>query len=330
MPFNIAVVGPGRSRQGTGPYIARAFHQLGCKICAVVSSSLSSAVDSAAHLEQHYGIKCRPFSSIEEVLEAIPIDVVVICSPPTTHYHYLKTAVETGCHVFCEKPFWWPEGGIQTPESLQRISDDTLHLAQQANKNNIILQLNTQWMFTLPGYYALYPQQTRTAGAVETFSMWLSPQSMGKDMIIDAAPHLLSMLYALLGAGRIQDLCHDSPSNNPDQDLQLTFNYLHAGSDCEVRLTLNSTDVLPKPAAYAINRLRVDRHVELPDYLISLRAPDKQLPIVDPLVSSAKNFLGSIHSGCSSDETALIDGMAHLSQIYQAIDSNLIHAKNSL
>ena len=228
-----------------------------------------------------------------------------------------------------KKPFWWPEGGIQTPESLQRVSDDTLHLVQQANKNNIILQLNTQWVFTLPGYYALYPQQTRAAGAVETFSMWLSPQSMGKDMIIDAAPHLLSMLYALLGAGRIQDLCHDSPSNNPDQDLRIAFNYLHAGSDCEVRLILNSDRCLPNRGLCEFNRPHRQQAVRLPDYLIIIAGTYKQLPIVDPLVSSAKNFLGSIHSGCSSDETALIDGMAHLSQIYQAIDSNLIHAKNS-
>ena len=79
---------------------------------------------------------------------------------------------------------------------------------------------------------------------------------------------------------------------------------------------------MPKPAAYAINGKRVDRHVELANYLISLRTFDKQLPVVDPLVCSVKNFLGSIYSKSSLDETALIDGMTHLAQIYQAINSN--------
>lgn len=320
MPFKIAVVGPARSRQGTGPYVARAFHQLGCDIRAVISSSLSSASRAATHLEKEYGIRCRAFAGMEEALKAVPIDIVAICSPPSTHYRYLEAATSAGCHVFCEKPLWWPEQEMQTPEFAQRLSHDTLRLVRQAREGSLTLQLNTQWVFTLPGFYALHPQPNPGPQTIETFSMWLSPQSTGKDMIIDAVPHALSMLYALFGAGRIQDVRYDSPSNDPDRDLQIVFDYLHATGDCTVSLGLNSTDALPKPAAYAINQQRVDRHVELPDYLISLRSSGKQVPIVDPLMCSVKNFLGSVHSGCGVDETALIDGMEHLLQIYLAID----------
>ena len=316
MPFKIAVVGPARSRQGTGPYVARAFHQLGCDIRAVVSSSLSSAERAATHLGKEHGIRCRAFAGMEEALEAVPVDIVAICSPPSTHYRYLEAAVSAGCHIFCEKPLWWPGQEMQTPEGAQRLTHDTLRLVERARENNTALQLNTQWVFTLPGFYSLHPQQS----PIETFSMWLSPQSTGKDMIIDAAPHALSMLYALFGAGRIEKIRYDSPGNDPDKDLRIVFDYLHATGDCTVTLDLNSTDVVPKPAAYAINQQRVDRHVELPDYLISLRSSDKQVPIVDPLMCSVKNFLGSIHSGCGVDETALIDGMEHLLQIYQAVE----------
>ena len=330
MPFNIAMVGPARSRQGTGPYIARAFHQLGCNICAVVSSSLSSAASAASCLKEDYGIECQPFTGLEEALKETPIDIVAICSPPATHYRFLNVAIEAGCQVFCEKPLWWPEEDVQSPESAQRITRDTHRLVRQANSKNITLQLNTQWVFTLPGYYALCPQPYSASRVVENFSMWLSPQSTGKKMIIDAAPHLLSMLYALFGAGRIQALRHDSPSGHPDQDLGIAFDYLHATGDCTVSLVLNSTNALPKPAAYAINQQRIDRHVELPDYLISLRSSGKQLPIADPLLCSVKSFLGSIHSGCSPDGTALIDGMVHLLQIYQAVDSYGNCEKNSL
>ena len=320
MPFKIAVMGPARSRQGTGPYVARAFHQLGCDVRAVVSSSLSSASRAATRLEKEYGIRCQAFAGMEEALEAVPIDIVAICSPPSTHYRYLEAATNAGCHVFCEKPLWWPEQEMQTPECAKRLSHDTLRLVERARKSDIALQLNTQWVFTLPGFYALHPQPNPGPRTIETFSMWLSPQSMGKDMIIDAAPHALSMLYALFGAGRIENLRYDSPSDDPDRDLQIVFDYLHATGDCTVSLGLNSTDALPKPAAYAINQQRVDRHVELPDYLISLRSSDKQVPIVDPLMCSVKNFLGSIHSRCGVDETALIDGMEQLLQIYLAID----------
>lgn len=320
-PFNIAVVGPARSLQGTGPFITRAFHQLGCNIRAVVSSSFQSATTAADHLEKEYGIRCRAFAGIEELLEAAPVDIVAICSPSTTHYQYLEAATDAGCHIFCEKPLWWPAQGVRTPECARNLVNDTLRLVQRARKGNINLQLNTQWVYTLPGFYALYPQQSPASQSIETFSMWLSPQSTGKQMIIDAVPHALSMLYAIFGAGRIQELRCDSPGNNPDQDLYILFDYLHATGDCTVSLNLRSTNVLPKPAAYALNQQRVDRHVELPDYLISLRSSGKQVPIVDPLTCSVKNFLGSIHSECGPDETALVDGMEHLLQIYLAIDA---------
>ncbi len=320
-PFNIAVVGPARSLQGTGPYITRAFHQLGCDIRAVVSSSLQSATAAANHLDKEYGIGCQAFASIEELLEAVPIDIVAICSPPTTHHRYLQAAMDADCHIFCEKPLWWPEQEVRTPECAQHLADETLRLVQRARRRNINLQLNTQWVYTLPGFYALHCQQNPAPQTIKTFSMWLSPQSTGKQMIIDAVPHALSMLYAIFGAGRIQELRCDSPGDNPDQDLQILFDYLHATGDCTVSLDLNSTDVLPKPAAYALNRQRVDRHVELPDYLISLRSSGKQVPIMDPLTCSVKNYLGSIYSGCGVDETALVDGMEHLLQIYLAIDA---------
>ena len=89
--------------------------------------------------------------------------------------------------------------------------------------------------------------------------------------------------------------------------------------DTRVSISLVASDTFPKPAAYAVNGLRVDRHVELPDYLISLRTTDNQLPVVDPLECSIKNFISTIHSKASSDEVAIIDGMTHLAQIYQEV-----------
>ncbi len=329
MSFNIAIVGPARSRQGTGPYVARVFHQLGANIHAVVSSSLQSAEKTATSLQKDYGIDCLAFASMEEMLGGTSIDIVAICSPATAHYQYLHAAAEAGCHIFCEKPLWWPRKGVKTTTDVQRVTSDTIRLVQCCNRKNITLQLNTQWAFTLPGYYELYPQQNQPTQAMETFSMWLSPQSTGKDMIIDAVPHLLSMLYALLGAGRIHDIHYSCPTRSPDQELHIKFNYLHAMGDCRVALFLSRTDAVPKPAAYAIDNQRIDRHVDLPNYLISLRSPNKQLPIADPLVRSIKNFIGSIHSRSTSDEMALIEGMEHLLQIYQTVNLNQDYGKNS-
>ncbi len=137
-------------------------------------------------------------------------------------------------------------------------------------------------------------------------------------MIVDAVPHLLSMLFSIVGNGKINNIESNYIAANLDQDLLIKFDYLHAFGDTRVSISLTSSNTSPKPAAYAINDLRADRHVELPHYLISLRSVEHQLPVEDPLVCSIKNFISTIHSKATSDEVTLIDGMTQLAQIYQA------------
>lgn len=317
MTFKVAIIGPGRSKQGTGPFIAKIFDQLGHKVQAVVSSSLGSAAKAVAYLKTEYAIECQAYKSLEDLLEHHSIDIVVISSPPSSHLQYLKTATQAGCHIFCEKPLCWPSTEVMHESEALRINQDVIDLVNLCNTKQTVMQLNTQWPYTLPTYYALYPLLKNQP--IESFSMWLSPQSQGNTMIIDTVSHLLSMLYALLGAGKINNIESNFHKIDTNEDLQIEFDFLHAFGDTRATISLTSNNNFPKPAAYAINDLRVDRHVELPNYLISLRSAEHQLPVEDPLVCSIKNFISTIHSNVSSDEVSLIDGMAHLTQIYQAV-----------
>jgi hypothetical protein len=320
MTFKIAIIGPGRSKQGTGPFIARSFNQLGCDVQAIVSSSLTSANQAVNHLNSEHGIHCIAYESLETLLQNHSIDIVAISSPAESHHHHLTTAIKAGCHVFCEKPLWWPTTNLYSKNDVQKIADETTTLVNACHEHKVLLQLNTQWPYTLPAYYNLYPQlKNQSRSNIETFTMWLSPQSTGGNMIIDTISHLLSMLYVLVGNGKINEITSNFHSANDEQDLIIKFEYLHAFGDTQVSINLTSSNSFPKPAAYAINDLRVDRHVELPDYLISLRSADRQLPIEDPLVCSIKNFLSTIHSKASPDEVSLIDGMNHLAQIYLTV-----------
>jgi len=318
MTFKVAIVGPGRSKQGTGPYISRTFKQLGCDVQAVVSSTLESANRAVTDLKNEYAINCNAYENLETLLQNHSIDIVAISSPVDSHQQHLSTAIQAGCHVFCEKPLWWSSSEIITESDVQTITNKTTELVHLCSRNNVLLQLNTQWPYTLPTYYKLYPQ-LKDQQAIESFSMWLAPQSQGSSMIIDSISHLLSMLYSLVGNGKINKIASNYHATDEHQDLQIEFDYLHALGDTRAVITLTSSDTFPKPAAYAINGLRADRHVELPNYLISLRSSKDQLPVEDPLVCSIKNFISTIHSKASSDEVALIDGMTHLAQIYQAV-----------
>lgn len=321
MTFKVAIVGPGRSKQGTGPFIARSFKQLGCDVQAVVSSSLESANKAVTDLKNEYAINCYAYENLETLLQNHSIDIVAISSPIDSHQQHLSSAIQAGCHVFCEKPLWWSSSEIITESDVQTITNKTTELVHLCSRNNVLLQLNTQWPYTLPTYYKLYPQ-LKDLQTIESFSMWLAPQSQGSTMIIDAVPHLLSMLYSLVGNGKINNIESNYHATGDNQDLRIEFDYLHALGDTRVSISLISSNITPKPAAYAINDLRVDRHVELPDYLISLHAVENQLAVEDPLVCSIKNFISTIHSKASSDEVSLIDGMTHLAQIYQAVNQH--------
>ncbi len=319
MNLNVAIIGPGRSKQGTGPYIARTFNELGANICGLISSSLTSANKVTQYLQTEYKIACNAYENIQELLEATPVDVIVISSPIDSHFEYLKLAVQQKCHIFCEKPLWWPDINNNSQINTEYISNQTINLVNQCIDNDLVLQLNTQWPFTLPTYYEIYPQQKLTAESIKNFSMWLSPQSIDGDMIIDAVPHVLSMLYSILSTGKIENIESNKISDSTIKKAIIEFDYIHAFGDTRVVINLTSSDAIPKPAAYAINHNRVDRHVEPSNYLISLCSPEKKLPVMDPLVCSIKNFISSIYSKTKSDEVALIDGMHHLAQIYQAV-----------
>ncbi len=319
MTLHAAIIGPGRSNQGTGPYIARTLNQNGVEIAGLLSSSLNSAKAAAQDLLERYSINAEVYSSLDELLGNDAINTLVISSPINSHEAYLQAAIEANCHVFCEKPLWWPNNNVANDIDVTSLIEKTTTLVKRFREQNLVLQLNTQWPFTLPTYYEIFPAAEKyQTKEIKNFAMWLAPQSIDKDMIIDAGPHLLSMLYAIVGAGRIENI-QSLTGVAAGKELAIEFDYLHAFGETQVSLNLHASDAFPKPAAYAINDNRVDRHVDVSNYLISLCALNKQVPIVDPLVCSIRNFISTIHSKSSPDETSLIDGMSHLAQIYQAV-----------
>lgn len=45
------------------------------------------------------------FGSVAELLTNVEVDVVHVCTPPSTHAAVAREALEAGCHVYVEKPF---------------------------------------------------------------------------------------------------------------------------------------------------------------------------------------------------------------------------------
>ena len=54
-------------------------------------------------LNKYTGV--RTFSDYRKMFDEVPLDAVIIATPSSLHAEMVRTALERGIHVFCEKPF---------------------------------------------------------------------------------------------------------------------------------------------------------------------------------------------------------------------------------
>jgi predicted dehydrogenase len=99
-----------------GPNIARNFH--GLEHCELVSVCDRSA--TALKRAQRAFPSVRLTTDFADVLQSPDIDAVAIVTPVWTHFELAKAALETGKHVFVEKPF---TSTSQQAEQLIELAD---------------------------------------------------------------------------------------------------------------------------------------------------------------------------------------------------------------
>lgn len=309
MPYNIGIIGAARRHQGTGPFIARTFARLGHDIAGVVGTSTSSSKQACQDLAVNYNIATQPYTDLKHLLSEQRLDIVVISSPPSTHLSYLEQALSNGCHVFCEKPLWWPANytnDLSEAEYLDKIE----HIITLARTNRCNIHINTQWPYTLKDFIRLHPNALIN-NKINQFTMHLSPQSEGISMLIDAASHGLSMLYQLVGRGNIDNL----RTRKEKSSVAMDFDYQHLDGCIKTTLDFIQSNETPKPASYQINGFSVKRMVTLPEYQIQLQSDQQTVPIQDPLDASIMDFLAALDAQLETDELTLRQGASHLYQL---------------
>lgn len=128
--LRVLVVGCGNM----GASHAAAYHNLeGFEICGIVSTGESKNV-----LNEKLGGGYPLFSDYYEALEATKPDAVCISTYPDTHEAFAVKALESGCHVFIEKPL------ADSVEGAERVAE----AARKAGKKLVvgyILRYHPSW-----------------------------------------------------------------------------------------------------------------------------------------------------------------------------------------
>ena len=120
IPLNVSIIGAGRTRDGIGEYIGKYFHKHGARVTSVLGTTEKTGLQASSALRK-YGIEAHPYTTFDEMMRGEKPDVVAIASPSSTHYEYLLKSLDSGLHIFCEKPFLW---GDHT--DIQKRAEDIL------------------------------------------------------------------------------------------------------------------------------------------------------------------------------------------------------------
>jgi len=302
----VLIVGARRRKQGLGEFIAQYFHEQGAEICGIVGTTSHSVEDTAHHLQQQYGIATQGYTDLKSALEQTSPTLVVIASPTGVHRQHLETVAAAGISCLCEKPLFWDDGRPVDPNEVERLVDRFCGKDQR-------LQLVTQWPETLDEYYSLYPEVKDQP--VERFGMLLGPASSGINMVIDALPHVLSMVHCLTGIGEVRN--SRAATKNPEH-LTVSFDYRHATGCLEVAVDLIQSPESPRPAGYAINGHDVRRTIQLPEYqMLFTDESGKQVAVEDPLKKLVRRTLADLESGQPTDKKQLIASMINLKTLVE-------------
>ena len=302
--MKIAIIGAGRRRNGIGAYIARYAHEEGARVVAVLAQDEAAASHDAEGLKE-YGITADAFADLGVLIERHRPDAIAIASPASTHAGYLTGAIAAGMHVLCEKPFIW-DNGCNISQASQ--------ILDAARAQNLIVAMNSQWPFVLPVYEELCGLPL--AAQIESFYIQLAPLSTGRDMIPDAMPHALSMLYSVLGPGSLEQLTLEP---GPDR-LHISFFYITAAGRCQVVAELVHETRQPRSFAFGFNGNIARRTIDMATYRIAFTCGGERCEAEDPLQLSMRDFLHAIrHAVLPRIGSAhILDTMQMLQQVYAA------------
>jgi predicted dehydrogenase len=297
----IAVVGLGY----WGPNLVRILHELdGCEV-AVICDVNSSAL---AKIGRRYPA-VRQATAFDEVLADDGIDAVAIVTPVGTHFELARAALETGKHVFVEKPM---AGSVAEAEALIAIAEE----------RGLTLMPGHTFLYSPPVNAVRDLIQSDELGEIyfiSTSRVNLGLHQSDVSVIWDLGPHDFSILRYWLDESPAQVSAMTRNCIMPGvPDVAFVNMQYESGTVAHVELSWLAPSKLRRTAVVGSRKMAVyddtsnepvrifDSGVDLPDpasygeYKLTYRTGDIVSPRVDPvepLGLEMRDFCRSVRTG---------------------------------
>ncbi|MEO5685041.1 MAG: Gfo/Idh/MocA family oxidoreductase [Chitinophagaceae bacterium] len=185
--IRVLVVGCGNM----GVSHAHAYHMLdGFEVCGLVARGASKEV-----LNQQLGGKYALFTDFEEALKVTKPDAVCISTYPDTHEAFALKALESGCHIFLEKPLADSLAGAIRVAAAAKQSGKKLVVGY-------ILQHHPSWQrFTAEAQQLGTPLVMRMNLNQQSHgAMWTTHQNLMKSLspIVDCGVHYIDVMCRMV------------------------------------------------------------------------------------------------------------------------------------
>lgn len=162
-------------------------------------------VDSARQRELQGRVpEARWYPSLDALLAEGAVDFVDICTPPATHAGLIRTALEHGLHVLCEKPLVTRPGDLDGIATLVGTNDRVLYTVHNWHQAPVIRKVSELLRKGAIGEIqgcAWQTLRTQPAGSGESrMGNWRTDPAMaGGGVLMDHGWHAFYVLFEWLG-----------------------------------------------------------------------------------------------------------------------------------
>lgn len=194
----VAVIGAG----GIGKHHAKWWAIEGAEVCAFAGTSDESVARTRETLVGLFGFAGRGYTGVGAMLEAEGPEIVDVCTPPPCHAGHVRTAIEAGCDVLCEKPFVYD--AALSREDLIAQAEELEALAEDKGRK---LGVCTQYSVGARVFQRIWNER-RGGGVITQYHGHLESPAKGREpdpqrVWIDLSPHPISVLLNVIPGGEV-------------------------------------------------------------------------------------------------------------------------------